>query len=339
MTTTVIDGNVAGGDAGTRRLPRIPLIDQLRGIALIAMAIYHFTWDLGFFGYIEPDTATTGGWKIFARLIAGSFLFLAGFSLVLGHVPGFRLRSFLIRFGKIALAAAIISVATWFAFPETFIFFGILHAIAAASLVGLLFLRVPVTVTLIAAAAAVAAPLYLRAPLFDHPALWWVGLSVNIPRSNDYVPLLPWLAPVLVGIAVARLFVASPLPQRLAGFGGATKVWWKSLLEKAGRHSLAIYLIHQPVLIALVYGASLVVPAPAADPVTGYTRSCTRACENERGAGFCRSFCGCTLTGLMEQDLFNALTRGTVDVAKDQRIAAISAQCTADAERETDLKE
>ena len=339
MTTTVIDGNVAGEGAAPRRLPRIPLIDQLRALALIAMAIYHFTWDLGFFGYIEPDTATTGGWKIFARMIAGSFLFLAGFSLVLGHSNGFRTRPFLIRLGKIGLAAAAITVATWFAFPETFIFFGILHAIAAASLIGLLFLRLPLVVTLLAAAAAVAAPFYLRAPLFDHPALWWVGLSVDIPRSNDYVPLLPWLAPVLFGIALGKLFVSSPLPERLAGFGGQTKVWWKNLLEAAGRHSLAIYLIHQPLLMALVYGFSLVVPAPAADPVVGYTKSCMRACVHERGDGFCRNFCGCTLDRLTEENLFTDLARGAIDVTKDERIAAISSQCTMDAEAKTDLKE
>ena len=339
MTTTVIDGDLAEAGAARRRLPRVPLIDQLRGIALIAMAIYHFTWDLGFFGYIEPETATTGGWRLFARVIAGSFLFLSGFSLVLGHGQGFRPKPFLIRFGKIALAAAAITVATYVAFPQTFIFFGILHAIAAASLVGLLFVRLPVVLTLLAAAAAVAAPLYLRAPLFDHPALWWVGLSVDVPRSNDYVPLLPWLAPVLLGIALARLFVAGPLPERLAGIGGATKVRWKSLLEKAGRHSLAIYLLHQPVLIAFVYGFSLVVPAPAADPVESYTKSCVSACENERSAGFCQSFCGCTVNGLMEQSLFTDLTGGAVDATKDERITAIASQCTANAATETELKE
>jgi uncharacterized membrane protein len=339
MTTTVIDGNVAGDGAATRRLPRIPLIDQLRGVALIAMAIYHFTWDLGFFGYIEPDTATTGGWRIFARVIAGSFLFLVGFSLVLGHQRGFRLKPFLIRFAKIGLAAAAITIATWFAFPETFILFGILHAIAATSLIGLLFLRLPVIVTLLAAAAAVAAPLYLRAPLFDHPALWWVGLSVNIPRSNDYVPLLPWLAPALLGIALARLFVASSLPERLAGYGNTTKIWWKSLLEAAGRHSLAIYLIHQPLLIALVYGFSLVVPAPAADPVVGYTKSCMRACENGSSAAFCQSFCGCTLDRLIGENLFADLNRGAIDITTDERISKISSQCTADAAEKTNLKE
>ncbi|WP_421593747.1 DUF1624 domain-containing protein [Shinella sp. M27] len=339
MTTTVIDGNEAADGGQTRRLARIPLIDQLRGVALIAMAIYHFTWDLGFFGYIEPETATTGGWRIFARVIAGSFLFLVGFSLVLGQRKGFHARPFFIRLGKIGGAALIITIATWFAFRETFIFFGILHAIAAASVLGLLFLRLPVIVTLVAAAAAVAAPLYLRAPLFDHPALWWVGLSVNIPRSNDYVPLLPWIAPVLLGIVFAKLFAASTLPERLAGFGGLTNVRWKTLLEAAGRHSLAIYLIHQPVLIALVYGFSLVMPAPAPDPAVGYVKSCMRACEPERGAGFCQSFCGCTLNGLQDQNLFADLNRGAIDVTTDERIGAISSQCTTESETKTDLKE
>lgn len=339
MTTTVIDGDAQETGTAIRPLPRIPLIDQARGVALIAMAIYHFTWDLGYFGYIDAETATTGGWRIFARLIAGSFLFLVGFSLVLGHANGFRPKPYFIRLGKIALAAAAISVATWFAFPDTFIFFGILHAIVASSLIGLLFVRLPVVVTLLAAAAAVAAPLYLRAPLFDHPALWWVGLSVDIPRSNDYVPLLPWIAPVLLGIALARLFVASALPARLAGFGDTTKRWWKTLLEQAGRHSLAIYLVHQPVLIALVYGAFLVSPPVAANPMEAYTKSCAKTCESDRSAGFCQSFCSCTLDSLVNENMFADLNRGAIDVTTDERITRMSSQCTAAAEATPDLKE
>lgn len=337
-TTTVHDGSLANGSVPALRLPRIVLIDQLRGLALIAMAIYHFTWDLEFFGYIAAGTAGTGGWRIFARLIAGSFLFLAGFSLVLGHGERFRPRPFLARLGRIAAAAALITVGTYFAFPQTFIFFGILHAIAAASLVGLLFVRLPLLVTLLAAMAAALAPHYLRAPLFDHPTLWWVGLSTAVPRSNDYVPLLPWLAPFLTGIVAARLFLASRLPARLGAIGRTPSGWGK-LAQTAGRHSLAIYLLHQPLLIALLYGFSLVVPAPAADPVSDYRLSCVEACEAEHGAGFCRSFCDCTLDRLAEQNLFTDLTRGAIDTARDDRIAAISSQCTADAEMETDLKE
>jgi uncharacterized membrane protein len=63
--------------------PRLTRIDIARGVALIAMAIYHFGWDLEFFGYMAPATTAHGGWKLFARCIASSFLFLVGFSLVL----------------------------------------------------------------------------------------------------------------------------------------------------------------------------------------------------------------------------------------------------------------
>ena len=71
--------------AGPRR---IEWLDVARGAALIAMAVYHFTWDLEFFGYVLPGTTGFGAWKLFARCIASSFLFLVGISLVLagrGH--------------------------------------------------------------------------------------------------------------------------------------------------------------------------------------------------------------------------------------------------------------
>ncbi|TGU11280.1 DUF1624 domain-containing protein, partial [bacterium M00.F.Ca.ET.156.01.1.1] len=71
-----------------RRKGRIGGLDTLRGQALIAMASYHFTWNLEYFGYLEPGTATTGLWKLYARGIATSFLFLAGFSLFLAHGKG-----------------------------------------------------------------------------------------------------------------------------------------------------------------------------------------------------------------------------------------------------------
>ena len=124
------------------------------------MAIYHFTWDLEFFGYLEPGLTAHGGWKLFARCIASSFLFLVGVSLFLAHGRGIRWRGFLIRFAMVAGAALAISVVTYFAVPGAFIFFGILHEIALASLLGLAFLRLPALVTLIVAAAVIAAPFY-----------------------------------------------------------------------------------------------------------------------------------------------------------------------------------
>ena len=94
------------------KLPRIEAIDVARGVALLAMATYHFSWDLEFFGYLEPGTTAHGALKIYARCIASSFLFLVGVSLFLAHGNGIRRRSFLIRFAMVAGAALAISLVT-----------------------------------------------------------------------------------------------------------------------------------------------------------------------------------------------------------------------------------
>jgi len=172
--------------------PRITLIDTLRGAALVAMASYHFTWDLEFFGYVGPGTATSGWWKLYARSIASSFLFLAGVSLVLAHYPTIRWNSFWKRFGMVAGAAAAISIATFFATPNEWIFFGILHCIALGSLIGLAFLRAPPLLTAGVAGLIVLAliidsqmPGTVRSSLFDPRFLAWTGLSATPPRSNE----------------------------------------------------------------------------------------------------------------------------------------------------------
>ncbi|WP_034854779.1 heparan-alpha-glucosaminide N-acetyltransferase [Sinorhizobium sojae] len=313
------------------KIQRIALLDALRGLALVAMALYHFVWDLEFFGYVAAGTAGTGGWRLFARLIATSFLFLAGYSLVLGHAAKFRPQMFARRFARIAGAAALITVATWFAFPASFIFFGILHAIAAASLVGLLFLRLPAFVTFLAAAAAFIAPLYLRSPVFDIPALWWVGLSETVPRSNDYVPMLPWLAPFLAGLGTAQLLHPMLTSRRSAMESRGKPKLWIRLLAVGGRHSLAIYLIHQPLLIGLVYAFSLAVPAPALDAERAYRLDCEQACGLYSAGVSCGSFCRCTLARLKEQNLFDDLNLGKIDLTTDERVARIANQCTMDA--------
>ncbi|TKB32225.1 MAG: DUF1624 domain-containing protein, partial [Mesorhizobium sp.] len=65
------------------KLKRIVAIDVARGVALLAMASYHFTWDLEFFGYADPGLTAFGWWKFYARCIASTFLFLVGVSLFL----------------------------------------------------------------------------------------------------------------------------------------------------------------------------------------------------------------------------------------------------------------
>jgi uncharacterized membrane protein len=308
------------------RSKRIALIDVMRGVALLAMASYHFTWDLEFFGYVEPGLTAFGGWKVYARCIASSFLFLVGVSLVLAHGRGIRWKGFWKRLAMVAAAALAITAVTFYAFRDGFIFFGILHQIALASLLGLAFLRLPAFITLMVAVAVVAAPFYLRAPFFDHPPLWWVGLSTVNPHSNDYVPLLPWFGAVLAGIAVAKLATSSGLFARLAEL---SLPQWLDPLVLIGRHSLAFYLVHQPVLIACIWVFSQIVPAHVETSQAVFLKVCQASCEETRNAQFCVAYCGCMLAELENGDMLNRLDRGDQSPQLKARVSELAGMCTA----------
>ena len=317
------------------RAPRITLIDTLRGVALVAMATYHFSWDLEFFGYLEPGTATQGFFRIYARVIASSFLFLVGVSLVLAHFPQIRWRSIWYLFAVVAGAALAISLATRIAFSNEWIYFGILHNIALSSLIGLAFLHLPVLFTAGAVVAIVAAmivnygliPGILDSSAFNTRLLGWLGFAEIPPRSNDYVPLFPWIAALLAGIATARLAVSRNWLPRLAALQAAP-----NLLSKAGRHSLVIYLVHQPLLISAVYLFSLMQPAPPPDPRVGYMLSCETACRGENNdPGLCQRFCGCTADRLISQSLLVPLQSGQGS-PQDDRVQSLAQQCSIEAQ-------
>lgn len=220
------------------------------------MALFHFVFDLEMFGYVVPGTATTGVWRALAVATAGSFLFLAGVGLWLAHEKAIRWPAFWRRFAKVAGAAVLVSIGTYVAFPNAFVFFGILHSIALCSLLGLAALRLPVVAIAALAIAVFYAPDVLRSSAFDPPYWWWTGLQLVQPSTVDYEPIFPWFAPFLAGLAASKLAtrlglwsrVSTPTPSRAAHWAGLP-----------GRHSLLIYLIHQPILIGLVWGVTQVI--------------------------------------------------------------------------------
>jgi len=226
---------------------RIAALDLARTVALACMVVFHFTFDLMLFGLVPSGTVFQGFWPYFARGIAGSFLFLAGVSLWLAHGEGVRWPAFWRRMAVVAASAALVTVATWATMGDQFIRWGILHAIAAGRVIGVLFLRAPVILTVVVAAACLVAPHYLRDQAFNSPWFLWLGLSTEVPPMMDYEPLLPWLAPVLLGIVAARLM--APVWPRLRGVPGPIL----RALAWPGQHSLAVYLVHQPVLFGGVW--------------------------------------------------------------------------------------
>ncbi len=231
---------------------RVALLDVARTAALVGMATFHFVYDLEAFGYVAPGTALTGGWAFFSRVVASSFLFLVGISLYLAHGQAIRWPKFWWRLAQVGGAAALITAATWYALGHQFIFFGILHCIAVSSLLGLVVLRWPVTVLLMVSAAVFALPRMLRLDTFGSPWLVWLGLGTTPVYAADFLPVFPWFAPVLFGIAVAKILTSQGIWPRLARPSGR-------LLQRLGwpgRHSLIIYLIHQPILIGIIWSVT-----------------------------------------------------------------------------------
>lgn len=308
---------------------RIALIDLARGAALVAMAIYHFAWDLEFFGFVAPGLTSVGGWKWFARGIAGSFLVLAGVSLFLAHGGGVRREAFLRRLVQVAGAALAISLVTRFAFPETFIYFGILHQIAFASVAALAFVRLPGWATLGVAALLVAAAQAPGMPAFDSRWLAWTGLADHAPRSNDFVPVIPWTAAVLAGLGLAQLLLTPPAHARLAAIRLPRP---GKILAFAGRHSLAVYLVHQPVLISLVWLAAHVITPPQATPQARFTASCERTCATVRDEAFCAPYCACALDGLAREGKLDAMFDPEPDASARTLMEQLSVSCTAETE-------
>ncbi len=226
---------------------RIDLIDAARSLALIGMAAFHFSYDLVMFGLVSPRYAGTWTFYLHARIVAGSFIVLAGLGLYLAHGQAMRWPAFWRRWIKIVAAAALVSLATRFAMPDAYVYFGILHAIALFSLLGLAALHLPAAVVAAAGAFVLVAAGWLQGPAFDADLLRFTGLSTLPAYTVDFEPIFPWFGAFLIGIALGQIGQSLGLWAKFAEIRLPGWATW------AGRHSLPIYLIHQPVLIGLVW--------------------------------------------------------------------------------------
>lgn len=226
---------------------RVDLLDLIRSIALLGMVTFHFSYDMIIFGLIEASYAASWWFYLHARIVAGAFIALAGLGLFLAHGTGIGWPSFWRRFAKIAAAAVLVTIATAYAMPDSYVYFGILHALALFSLAGLLVLRLPVLAILALICFFTTGSYWLQSTSFDPPLLRFIGLSTLPAYTVDFEPVFPWLGVFLAGVLIGKLGLAWGIWQRLQAIRLPLATTW------AGRHSLMIYLIHQPVLMALVW--------------------------------------------------------------------------------------
>jgi len=309
-------------------LPRFAVLDVARGLALAAMIVFHFAFDLDSLGLAALDVGGDPRWRWFARLIAGSFLALSGMSLVIAHAKGMRWDAYFRRLAILAGAALLVTLATWYAMPREFIFFGILHSIAAASVIGLAFLLLPWPVTLISALLVLLAPDFIADPFFDAPLLRWLGLSTVTPATLDFEPAFPWLSPFLAGMALAQL----ALPR----FAKSTAAAWRprhapgGAFAFAGRHSLAIYLIHQPVMFgALSLIAQLTLAGASVSPEDRpFVDACRSVCASRGGEDAdCLSYCACTSGELKKAGIWESVLGDKLTAQERERLGTAMQIC------------
>lgn len=321
--------------SGTR--PRYQLLDILRGVAIIAMVVFHIAWDLYYFGYSPVDVTTNFGWVIFQKSILSSFLLLVGAGLVLAHGKAIRWNRFWRRFAVLVACALLVTAGTYWMFPDYFVFFGVLHAIALFSLAGLALLRLPPLLVGALGVAVIAANFLYNDPIFATRELGWIGFWPTSPPTSDVVPIFPWFGVVLLGIAAMRLILASRLAEDLGHFYSSEPA--AKGLAFMGRWSLPIYVVHQPLIIAVFFGlAQLQAPVlspPVLTQSQAFVQSCTQSClAAGSDLARCDRYCGCAVEQVDKDNLWEAVA--TTDPTPEQRaqFAGVANLCSAMADDE-----
>jgi uncharacterized membrane protein len=238
---------------------RYDSIDALRGAAIVWMTAFHCSFDLDHYGWIHQDFYRDPVWTWQRTCIVSLFLFCAGLGQAIAWEQRQTWARFWRRWVQVAGCALLVTLGSWFMFPRSFIYFGVLHGIALMLIVvrasggwgRWLWLAGAVAIALKPLAAAAHAHWPELAFLNDR-AWNWLGLIDRLPITEDYVPLVPWLGVMWWGMAAGqwllarrRAWVARTMPRATAP------------LAWLGRWSLSWYMVHQPVLIGLVAAATM----------------------------------------------------------------------------------
>jgi len=234
-----------------QKLPRFLLIDVVRGLGILGVVLYHFVWDLRFLQFTTPSATLDIVWIWFARVLQVTFMSLAGVSLVLAHYEGIVWRSFWKRFVIIVGAAMVVTVGTYFAFGEGFVYFGILHAIAVFSIMALPFLRAPLWLVILVAIIFMSAPFIYQNEIFNVRTLSVIGFWTTQPYTQDLQSIFPGFGYTLAGLAVMRIILQYDWGEKLQAL--QSNGWTYKSLVKAGSWSLIIYLVHQPIMLSVLY--------------------------------------------------------------------------------------
>ena len=235
-------------------IKRFDTIDVLRGFAIVWMTVFHFCFDLNQFDYLKQNFYTDPFWTTQRAAIVSLFVFCAGLGQAVAVHQGQSSQRFWKRWAQIAGCALLVSAASYWMYPKSFIYFGVLHGLAVMLVIcrftagwGRWLLPLGAIVIAMPLIAAYAHNTWAGIGFLNEKAFNWLGFISRKPVTEDYVPLLPWLGVMWWGMAAGRVVLAHRAHW-------LTRPIAKALAPAAwlGRWSLSWYMLHQPVMIGLL---------------------------------------------------------------------------------------
>ena len=253
-------------DKPAKEHPRIHTIDELRGFAVFCMIFFHAFFTIGYVFGLKWGVTLVDFFYPAEPYFAGLFILISGLACNLSH-------SNLERGVKLALISLAVTLVTYLVLgSKNMIQFGILHFLAAAMIFYGLANKY---LKLIPAVAGIILNVLLFVFTFNIVENHTVGLpfifSINVPdswystkylfmfglpdksfTSSDYFPIIPWLFLFIAGAFLGMIAVRKKFP----------KFMFKKRIPPLaflGRHSLIVYLVHQPVIFLLCYAAQGIV--------------------------------------------------------------------------------
>ncbi len=231
---------------------RYPVLDAIRGVALLNMMVYHAVWDMVYlFGFDWPWYHSTAAF-FWQQSICWTFILLAGFCWSLGSTRG-RCRRGL----TVLAAGCLVSLVTAIAMPEASVRFGVLTLLGSCVLLLIPLERLwrncsPWLELLLSAAlfaltrnvnSGYLGVWRLPAGLYANVMTAYLGFPPPGFYSTDYFALFPWTFLFIAGHFIYRILAERQLLAKLP-----PSRW--GMAEWLGRHSLPVYLLHQPVIYA-----------------------------------------------------------------------------------------
>ena len=234
-------------------------LDLLRGLAIILMIFGHLLWDLDYFGLVPINNTI---YSLLQKIVPPLFFIIVGMSLIASFNKKQRtveeekkyFKKMIIRGLKIFNLGMLLTIGSIIAIPGQPVYFGVLHCIGISIVLSVIFLKYRVynfifgflfvMIGLIFAGLHVSNPTIIHFVIGIHPSEVW-------RYTVDYFPLLPWFGLTLLGIALGNVIYCKD--KRRFKIPDFSKYRPAKIFSWVGRHSLEIYLLHQPIIAGALY--------------------------------------------------------------------------------------